>query len=115
MNIRLFLSVLLLLLFAGCGSEARSKRASFLDGKVIVEYQENLAEYRPKYYLSFRFYEKGDYNVLFESPSRYKTPKNFWRSIDSAPQEIVFESKELPHELQITIVKDGGRRERKNF
>lgn len=114
-KLRLCLVVLVLVLaiFTSCAPERFAKN-SYFDGAVIVEYRQSYAV-GSNDYLTFRFYEKGAYEVSFKGRVFSSTPKNFTKTIEVAPREIVIKQRALPDVLQITILKDGKSESHKFF
>jgi len=94
-----------------CYEKEYFSKSSYFDGAVIVEY--NTRAKGISAYLTFRFYEKGTYEVSFSiTPDkrgrhRDKIPQNFTKTIEVAPREIVIKQYILPDFLRVTIVKDG--------
>jgi hypothetical protein len=97
-------------LLAGCTREYFAK-SSYFDGAVITEYKQSTAR-GTNDYLTFRFYEKGTYEIAFSiTPGKRgrgedKIPQNITKVIVSPPLEIVIEQYVLPDFLRITITKD---------
>lgn len=99
-------------LLAGCKHRQYFAEGSYFDGAVIAEYKQSRAR-GSNDYLTFRFYEKGTYEISFSiTPDKGgrgqdKIPQNFTKTIEVAPREIVVEQYILPDFLRITITKDG--------
>lgn len=93
------------------GCEYFAKKSYFGD-VVIVEYKQSGVRGN-KDYLTFRFYEKGTYKIVFSiTPDKSEwsqgdIPQNITKNIESTPLEFVVEGDQLPHYLRITITKDG--------
>ena len=99
-------------LLAGCEPRQYFAKGSYFDGAVIAEYKQSRAR-EMQDYLTFRFYEKGTYEISFSiTPNKGgrgqdKIPQNFTKIIELAPREIVVEQYVLPDFLRITITKEG--------
>lgn len=87
-------------------------KSSYFDGGVIVEYKQSRARGSDDY-LTFRFYEKGTYQVIFSiTPGKGvwgqdNIPQNFTCIIHRAPREVLVKQYVLPDFLRVTITKDG--------
>jgi hypothetical protein len=98
-------------LLGACSREYFSK-GSYFDGAVIVEYKQSSSRGSADY-LTFRFYEKGTYQVTFSiTPGKGgrgqdKIPQNFTRTFDEAPREVLVKQYILPDFLRVTITKEG--------
>jgi len=97
---------------AGCQPPEYFSKSSYFDGAVIVEYKQSRMR-GTNDYLTFRFYEKGNYDISFSTTHRggcfgeNRIPQNFTKTIEVPPREIVVEQYILPNFLQITITRNG--------
>lgn len=115
MHKRLFLFAALIVaitVLGGCGHREYFSKSSYFDGDVVVEYKQSRSR-ETNDYLTFRFYEKGAYKISFSitpgerGRGKDNVPKNFTKTIDSPPREIVIEQYVLPDFLRVTIDKNG--------
>jgi len=112
-ELSLFVCLILgIAVLVGCGSREYFAKSSYFDGAAIVEYKQNRV-HGSNNYLTFRFYEKGTYEIAFSiTPGKRgrgqdKIPQNITKTIEVAPREIVVEQYILPDFLRVTITKDG--------
>lgn len=104
---------------AGCRSKEYFTKGSYFDGAVIAEYKRSTA-IGTNDYLTFRFYEKGTYEISFLITSgkgghgQDNVLQDFTKVIEVVPHEIFIEQYILPDSLQIRITKD-GKSESHNF
>lgn len=110
--------LLVLVIFAFCdGNKQNESKAMFFNGDVVVEYLQQ-SQRGTKDYVTFKFYQKGEYKVSFSltksGRGQDKLPPNFSLIVDTSPREYVVEQEILPDSLTITI-KRNGVVEGKNF
>ncbi len=112
-KLSLFVGIILVAtIFVGCGQREYFAKGSYFDGAVIAEYKQNGTP-GTNDYLTFRFYEKGTYEISFSivpgkgGNHQDKLPQNIKKIIEVTPREIIIEQYVLPDFLRITIVKDG--------
>jgi len=107
----ILISVVSVMFLAGCQNEYFSKR-SYFDDAVIVEYKQSRSRENDDY-LTFRFYEKGAYQISFSiTPGKggrgqKDIPKNFTEVVKKAPRESMVRQYVLPDFLRITITRSG--------
>jgi len=105
-----FLLVLTMALVIGCAREYFSKE-SYFNSAVIIEYKQTTARGQNDY-LTFRFYEKGIYEISFSiTPGKRDSPKHlpkgFTKVIEAVPREFVIKQYILPDFLRVTIARNG--------
>lgn len=83
-------------LAGGCTPRTYDSKGMLLDGAVVVEYHQTKSRGQNDY-LSFRFYETGDYSVDFSiTPGKSargseNLPKKFSLEVTSCPREWIVE------------------------
>lgn len=111
-----FFCISAIYIMIGCYIPPQYSSKSYFDGAVIVDYKDARDYAYDNDCLTFKFYEEGDYEILFSiTPkksypfSRKKLeenlPENFTKVIKT-PREFSTEQ-HIPPFLRITIVKNG--------
>jgi len=105
------LLLLVAVFLAACSGREYHSAASYFDGVVAVEYNQNLPSSSDDY-LTFRFYEEGTYAISFsvtpdKSDRRGDLPEDFVFEAASVPREIVVEEYLLADFLRVTITWNG--------
>ena len=92
---------------SGCVGKTYFDKHSYFDGAVVVEYRQTKQRGTDDF-ITFRFYEKGDYGIYFKAKNG-KAPKNFEITIKEVPREHVIEQYTLPDFLSVTIYYNGAK------
>ena len=91
-------------------------KQTFLDGALLVEYNQRESRHSGPDSLTMTFHDEGTYHFVFtETPGKSarsgrgadKLPKDFKTTVNRVPREQIFSQWILPDFLRIAVTRDG--------